>query len=296
MPLRLNTGRYRDQWHTMTRTGLSATLSQHRREPLVEVHPETAQSYGLADGGLARVATDQGSSVFRVCLTPAQRRRELFVPIHWTDQNSSGGRAGLLPGDARDPLSGQPGFKNTPATIAPYKPEWSGFLITRERPAAPDCAYWTVVRTAHGWLTEIAGRGDTTALASMLPAGERAEMVDMRRGVIRLAVTQAGALHAALFVSRGQELPARDWLAAQLGAVDPSVMELLAGRPATPALDSGPVVCVCFDVGLKTILAAIADRALISVEAVGAAINAGTNCGSCRPAIAKLLPKEPVHV
>jgi assimilatory nitrate reductase catalytic subunit len=54
-PLRLNTGRYRDQWHTMTRTGLSAKLSQHRREPLVEVHPETADRMGLSDGGLATV-------------------------------------------------------------------------------------------------------------------------------------------------------------------------------------------------------------------------------------------------
>ena len=103
-------------------------------------------------------------------------------------------------------------------------------------------------------------------------------------------------MQAALFVSRAPGLPPRDWLAEQLGAVDPSVMELLAGRPATPAPDRGPIICVCFDVGLKTIVAAIAERSLLSVEAVGAAINAGTNCGSCRPAIAKLLPKGNAHV
>ena len=295
LPLRLNTGRYRDQWHTMARTGLSPTLSQHRREPLVEVHPATAQSYGLIDGGLARVATQHGSSVYRVAVTTAQRRRDLFVPIHWTDRTSSGGRTGLLPSTLRDPHSGQPGFKNTPATITPYKPEWSGFLITRERPSAPDCAYWTVVRTAHGWLTEIAGRGDAAAVTALLPMGARAEMIDTRRGVIRAAVTIGGALRAALFVSRGPGLPPRDWLVAQLGADDPSVTELLAGRPATPAPDRGPIVCVCFDIGMKTILTAITERALVSVDAVGAAINAGTNCGSCRPAIAKLLPKELSH-
>ena len=296
LPLRLNTGRYRDQWHTMTRTGLSPTLSRHRREPLVEVNPDTAASYGLADGGLARVATAHGSSVFRVAVTPAQRRRDLFVPIHWTDRTSSGGRAGMLPGDARDPVSGQPGFKNTPATITPYKPDWSGFLITRERPAEPDCAYWTVIRLAHGWLMELSGRGDPAPLTALLPAGDRAEMIDTRRGVIRSAVTSDSGLQAALFVSRAPGLPPRDWLAEQLGAVDPSVMELLAGRPATPAPDRGPIICVCFDVGLKTIVAAIAERSLLSVEAVGAAINAGTNCGSCRPAIAKLLPKGNAHV
>jgi assimilatory nitrate reductase catalytic subunit len=295
--LRLNTGRYRDQWHTMTRTGLSATLSQHRREPLVEVHPDTARSYGLAESGLARITTAQGNSIYRVAVTPAMRRRELFVPIHWSDRTSGVGRTGLLPGSDRDPVSGQPGFKNTPATIAPFKPEWSGFLITRERPAVPDCAYWTLIRTAHGWLTEVAGKGDAGALAALLPQGERAEMVDARRGVIRAAVTVAGALHGALFVSRHGELPRRDWLAAQLGADATPTTELLAGRPARPALDRGPIVCVCFDVGLKTIVAAIAESSLMSVEAIGAAINAGTNCGSCRPAIAKLIPnKEAAYV
>jgi assimilatory nitrate reductase catalytic subunit len=294
--LRLNTGRYRDQWHTMTRTGLSPTLSQHRREPLVEVHPDTANSYGVTDGGFARVTTAQGNSIFRVAVTHSMRRRELFVPIHWTDKTSGAGRAGMLPGDDRDPVSGQPGFKNTPATIAPFKPEWSGFLITRERPAAPDCAYWTLIRTAHGWLTEVAGKGDATALATLLPAGERAEMIDARRGAIRSAVTVDGALHGALFVSRAGELPPRDWLVAQLGEATTPTIELLAGRPAKTAPDRGPIVCVCFDVGMNTILAAITERSLLTVEAVGAAINAGTNCGSCRPAIAKLLPKETAHV
>ncbi|WP_240502230.1 nitrate reductase [Sphingomonas panacis] len=293
-PLRLNTGRYRDQWHTMTRTGLSPKLSQHRREPLVEVHPDTARRLGLADGGLARVETPHGASTFRVAATADQRRQELFVPIHWSDQTSAGGRAGLLPGQDRDPHSGQPGFKNTPATARAYKPGWTGFLVSAERTAPPECAYWTRVRTAHGWLTELAGDGDPAALTALLPPGERAEMIDTRRGVIRAAVVADGRLQAALFVSRGTGLPPRDWLLAQLGAADAAAFEILAGRPAMPAPDRGAIVCVCFDIGLNTLLAAITDRRLVSVEAVGAAINAGTNCGSCRPAIAKLLPKQEV--
>ncbi len=288
-PLRLNTGRYRDQWHSMTRTGLSPKLSQHRREPLVEVHPDTMQRLGLTDGGLARVATPQGASIFRVAGTLGQRRRELFVPIHWTDQTSSGGRAGLLPARDRDPTSGQPGFKNTPATISAYAPAWTGFLISRDPPAAPDCAYWTRIRTASGWLTELSGDGAIGDLPALLPAGERAEMIDAKRGVIRAAVIGDGVLQAALFVSRGAGLPPRDWLVAQLGKAEAASFELLAGRPATPAPDRGRIICVCFDIGLNTILSAITEQKLISVEAVGAALNAGTNCGSCRPAIAALL-------
>ncbi|CAN5812747.1 nitrate reductase [soil metagenome] len=296
-PLRLNTGRYRDQWHSMTRTGLSPKLSQHRREPLVEVHPDTLRRLGLEDGGLARVETAQGSSIFRVAGTPDQRRRELFVPIHWTDQTSACGRAGLLPAQDRDPHSGQPGFKNTPATARAWKPAWNGFLISREPTAMPDCPYWTRIRTAGGWLTELAGDGEIASLVRLLPDGERAEMIDTQRGVIRSAVIADGVLQAALFVSRSASLPPRDWLVAQLGEAGAVPFELLAGRPARPAPDRGRIVCVCFDIGLNTILTAIADQRLVSVEAVGAAISAGTNCGSCRPAIAALLPptKEPVY-
>ena len=110
-PLRLNTGRYRDQWHTMTRTGLSPKLSQHRREALLEIHPTDADARGIADGGLATVTTRQGQSIFRVSVTDAQQRGGIFVPMHWTDTLSNGGRANRLPDQSVDPVSGQPGLR-----------------------------------------------------------------------------------------------------------------------------------------------------------------------------------------
>jgi assimilatory nitrate reductase catalytic subunit len=287
--LRLNTGRYRDQWHSMTRTGLSPKLSQHRREPVVEVHPDTVHHYGLSDGGFAVVATPSGDSIFRVVSTDSQRQQDIFVPIHWTDQNSAGGRAGRLPGQERDPHSGQPGFKNTPATLRPYVPDWSGFVVSRTQPVTPDCVYWTHISTAYGWLTELAGDGDTAALLTMLPKGERAEMRDEKRGILRSAVIVGDQLHAALYIAKQGGLPPRDWLVDQLGGYVASSLELLAGRPAQPVPDRGPIICVCFDVGMTTILNAIRDQELTHIDAIGTALNAGTNCGSCRPAITRLL-------
>ncbi len=288
--LRLNTGRYRDQWHTMTRTGLSPRLSQHRREPLVEVHPDDARQRGLRDGGLARVRTAQGDSLFRVMLTDAQRPGELFVPMHWTDQMSSGGRADLLPGQAVDPVSGQPGFKNVAADIVAVDSEWRAFLVTRQAPILPLLLYWTKARIAGGWLVELASEG-TADVEALLPPGDRIEAVDMRRAMRRIAVRDTdGRLAAALFVTRNGDLPARDWVAAQLLADEPAdTASLLAGRPREAGPDKGPTVCVCFDVGATQILNAITTQRLMSVDAVGTALNAGTNCGSCRPAIAKLL-------
>ena len=116
-PMTLNTGRYRDQWHTMTRIGFSSKLARHREEPLVEVHPADAEALRLTDGWLARVATPQGDSLFRVTVVDTQRPGELFTPIHWTDQQATGGRTGLLVRPLTDPISGQPAFKATPARI-----------------------------------------------------------------------------------------------------------------------------------------------------------------------------------
>jgi assimilatory nitrate reductase catalytic subunit len=293
LPLRLNTARYRDQWHTMTRTGLSPRLSQHRREPLVEVHPVDAAHYGLAEHGFARVTTASGEGIFRVTIDPGQQRGSLCVPMHWTDQMSSGGRANLLPPKDHDPISGQPGFKNTPARIEPVVMKWAGFLVADHDPVMPAGAvYWTKVRTAGGWLVELAGDCDPLALRAMLPPGDRAEVVDEKRALVRSAVISDGQLHAALFISGDFKLPPRDWLIDRLSHGDVSTIEILAGRSASPQPDRGPIICVCFDIGLRTILDCIAAKSLTSVAEVGAALGAGTNCGSCRPALARLLESE----
>ena len=285
----LNTGRYRDQWHTMSRTGLSPRLSQHRREPLVELHPDDAARFGLADGDLAVVRTAQGESVFRLAITDAQRPGEAFAPIHWTDRTASGGRTGRLADPAADPVSGQPGFKRTAMTVTRLHTDWRAFLILRgETGVQPDCVWWAAVTAPGGRLFELAGDGDPHALEALLPDGERMTAVDPARGTLRIGVLKDGRLQGALFVARDGRLPARDWLLAQLSETVETA-GLLAGRAPGAAVDRGPVVCACFDVRARTILTAIAEQGLTSVAEVGAALSAGSNCGSCRPAIARLL-------
>ena len=159
-------------------------------------------------------------------------------------------------------------------------------------------AYFTKVRVGQGWLVELAGSRDPAALAKLLlPKGERVEILDPARGGLRIAVLEHGRLSAALYVTRSGRLPDRDWLIGQLSVAQASSVELLAGRAAVPLPDRGPIVCACFDVGMNTILAAIASERLLSVEAVGEALSAGTNCGSCKPAIRRLIgeTKEAAH-
>ncbi|MEY2943302.1 MAG: hypothetical protein RLY97_1316 [Pseudomonadota bacterium] len=289
-PLRLNTGRYRDQWHTMSRTGLSPTLSQHRREALLEVHPQDAGD--IADGGLARVITTQGETIFRVAHSRGQRRGDIFVPMHWTDVMAGAARCNLLPTQSHDPISGQPGFKDTAARIAAVEPEWRAFLLTRDMPVptlTPDgLLYWSRSAVKGGWLYELAGMGMIDADA-LLSAGARSEVADVMRGMRRIAVHgDDGGLISAFYVTRSGQLPQRDWIADQLGQTSASPSELLAARPSTPAPAKGPIVCVCHGIGAMQICAAARSGAM-STEAIGKATLAGTNCGSCRPAIARLL-------
>jgi assimilatory nitrate reductase catalytic subunit len=140
-------------------------------------------------------------------------------------------------------------------------------------------------------LWELAGDEDLQRIEALLPRGERIEAQDVARGTRRVAVVVDSRLAGALFLTASGELPPRDWLIAQLAAPD-IAPTLLAGRAPGVQTDRGPIICVCFDIGLKTIVAAIRDQSLADVAAIGGALGAGTNCGSCRPALARILTEE----
>ncbi len=288
MPFRLNTGRYRDQWHTMTRTGLSAKLAHHRREPLVEIHPKDATQAGIVEGDLCEVKTAQGTSIFRASLSLGQQRGALFVPMHWTDIVAGGGRTGRLASADADPFSGQPGFKDEPAAITQIELNWRGFLVSAQEASAPSCDYWVRSRVEQGWLYELAGMKEADA-AQLLPAGDISEVSYPGKGMQRFAVyAEDRTLAAALFITRSGDLPPREWVAAQLGQGVSDPVELLAARPREAGPDRGPIVCVCHDVGELEIAQAISDGAH-SVPEVGQCTRAGTNCGSCRPELARMI-------
>ncbi len=292
-PLRLNTGRYRDQWHTMTRTGLSPKLSVIHKEPVLEIHPDDLSQNDLTDGGLAQVETASGSSIFRVHGTKNQRPGDIFVPIHWSDTNACGGRTGLLPGKERDTHSGQPAFKNISARVRPVRSKWVGFLVSQTRLSLPQLLYHVETRFADGWLYDLAGSEDACDIIRLLPQGEQIETYDAQRGARRIVLLDNGRLNTALFIAPEQRLlPLNDWLLSQLAKTDATPIELLAGRSAKQRASCGAIVCVCFGIGKNTILKAIETHELKSVQEIGSALNAGTNCGSCRPALSNLLVQQ----
>jgi assimilatory nitrate reductase catalytic subunit len=296
-PLSLNTGRVRDHWHTLTRTGLAADLCRHTPEPYVEVHPADAERFGLTDGALTRVETAYGEAIALAQVTDRQRPGSVFMPMHWTETFAPSGRANPLVNPAVDPTSGQPEFKHTPARVRAYRETWKGFFLSRDAQDAPPGLdlVWRRIPQDACQLHEFAGRGDAEereALRGRLLDGSPAEAVvyeDKASGATRTAWLRNGRLERVLFITTTGRLPPRGWLA-ELFALDAldalSRAALLAGRAPGTVADQGPLVCACLKVPLRVIDRAIAGGAC-TVDAVGAATGAGTNCGSCRPEIAR---------
>ena len=305
-PFLLNTGRIRDQWHTMTRTGLVPRLANHRDEPRVAVHPADAERLGLAPGGLVRLSTAAGTAVTRVDVSPEGRPGELFVAMHWTDDFSSMGPVDRLVQAATDPVSGQPELKATATRLDPLPTGWRGLLIRRRAGALDGDFYWARVPVERGQAYELAGWQDlpdgdaledlAARLLSPQERGERLDMVDRRRGIYRFALVADGRLEAWLLIARADiELPARAAVAPLLceRITDDSRIRVLAGGGAGGGEIDRPV-CACFAVGTRALRRAIEAYGLSTVAEIGEALKAGTNCGSCVPEIRKLLAAAPV--
>ncbi|TCT08013.1 nitrate reductase [Aquabacter spiritensis] len=295
-PFLLNTGRIRDQWHTMTRTGLSPRLSAHLTAPFVAVHPDDAAPLGLAEGDLATVATRHGRAVLEVRGDAGQPRGTLFAPIHWSAANASHGRVGALVHDARDPISGQPDSKATPATLAAYAAPYRGFILARTALAPPPGSWWARLPVAGGHAWRIAG-GDGPDLwrdwaRGQVGAAALAEFSDLSGGQYRAAAFDTnGRLSFALMIGPKGAVPAwdalKDLLAGdRVGEADRRL--ILSGRSGAGTMPSGPLVCACFGVARDAIAAAIRAGAH-DAAAVGAALKAGTNCGSCLPEVRALI-------
>ncbi len=302
-PLALNTGRIRDQWHTMTRTGLAPGLWRHAPEPFVEIHPADAQALGVADGALTRVRTAQGEAVALARVTDRQRPGSIFMPMHWTEGFAPSGRANPLVAPKVDPRSGQPEFKHTPARVRPYRETWRGFHISREAFAPPAHLdlVWRRIPQDGCHLHEFAGRGDAQerqALAKLLlhaAPGGALRYEDPAAGSLREAFMDGERLDRVLFTTTSGALPPRAWLAELFLAPSLTAQDraaLLIGRAPGRAGDTSPVVCACRNVRVAAIARAI-EAGARDVDAVSDATGAGSSCGSCRPEIARILSATP---
>lgn len=290
-PFRFNTGRIRDQWHTMTRTALSPRLSAHLAEPFLELHPADAARLKIGGADLVHVESPTGRAILRARITDAVQPGQVFAPMHWTGETAPSGRIDALVAAMTDPVSGQPESKASVVTVSRFDAAWYGFAVSAG-PMAPRSDYWARARTRQGYRAELAGStpvDDWEVEARRLfvaPHATAATIVDANRGSARVVLQEDGMIIGALFVAPEPVAIMRDYLATLPGTDSP---DALTGRPPADAPNPGPILCSCFGIGVNTIIEAVETSGTLSVEAIGEALGAGTNCGSCRPEIAELL-------
>ncbi|AXI02920.1 nitrate reductase [Aquirhabdus parva] len=309
-PYALNTGRIRDQWHTMTRTGLTSRLTRHIGEPFAELNPKDAEKLHVSSGDILQINSQWGQALARVIISDGQQPGMVFVPIHWNGINSTQSRIGAVVNPVVDPYSGQPECKHTPVMLKKAALNTHGFIMSLNSLNLIKADYAVNVRTLNGFRHEFAFTDDmlhetnlnlSEWLSSQVVVpvqAERMEYIDLAQGIVRFAWVLDQQLIAFAAIASNPDaratLPPRSWLDDQLGQEVSSVTRrtLLSGLAADPNSDVGPIVCSCFSVGKNTITRAIHAQNLTTVAAVGQCLKAGTNCGSCQSEIFRLLEQE----
>ncbi len=303
-PLVMNTGRLRDQWHTMTRSALAPRLNQHRPEPFVEVFPDDAKSFGLEDGAIAQLKSRWGAMYARVRVTPGQKPGNVFVPMHWSEQYARKGRMGAVVNPFVDPISGQPESKHTPVNISPVSASWYGVCFVSEGNPEFPCEYQVKINAGGYQRFELAGtRTPDNWLAWAQTQLQYLDAEDCQwqsyedagGGVYRFALIKAGKLCAMLMISptpHAPMLPERNIAGSLMSKAtldEGERLALLSGLPAPGVMDEGAQVCACFNVGENRLRDLIEASCLSNAQQVGQACKAGTNCGSCIPEIKALI-------
>ena len=301
-PFVFNSGRIRDQWHTMTRTGKTAELTSHISRPYVAMHPQDAQALELQEGQLLKLSSghsdpSQGGVILALSIDDKQRKGELFAPMHWSAQNTSHGAITSLFTDANDKISGQPELKHGAVAVNKVEFALQGELFIKHLPSMGllrQCfEYFVVSPFEQGLKVSFATNLSIAAIRYDL----QLNLPRYEEWVTALNAQQEsfyarsdGNFSLALFAA--VNLPAIDdsWISHLMQQVQLTPEELnalLAGVP-DKAFSGGPLVCSCFKVGKNTINQAIADGCS-SVDELGLTLKCGTNCGSCKSELSQML-------
>ena len=327
-PFSLNTGRLRDQWHGMSRTGTLGRLFGHVPEPVLQMHPQDMARKSLADGDLVRVASQRGSLLVPVQASDELAPTQVFMAMHWGSEVLSGqGTDGqplagvnALTTSAYCPSSKQPEFKHAAVKVDKLDLPWTLLALAwlppesahtaRQKLVAlmPQLAFATCVpfgRERTGLLFRAAhatspGEGLLCQVEAALGLDgvDILRYCDTKRGQRRaLNLHHDGAQTLLQGFMLAGDTGAEAWISTLLKDSLPTQQfgqALLApGRvPPVPVVANGHQVCTCFnvtDVAIDRFLSTCDAAPPDRLSALQSALKCGTNCGSCVPQLQRLV-------
>ena len=315
-PLTLNTGRLRDQWHGMSRTGTAARLFGHVEEALLSLHPDEMRRRRLLDGQLVQVKSRRGSLILPVQSDAGVRSGQAYLPMHWGDRFLKGLGTNVLTLPAFDPLSKQPELKHAGIEVEAVDLPWQLFALVEGavqthfealRPLCEGFAYASLGLTGRERPALL-----IRAAARVAPAPELLAQIDQllgldqgpvlsyddpRKSVGKRVRIEDGRITA---IRLAGETAARDWLKSlwQSGKADVELHRWLLAPLSTPPGNAGvassKTLCNCVNVSQDAICAGIARG--LDLNGLKEELKCGTSCGSCVPEIKRLLATQAAAV
>ncbi|HSW26860.1 MAG TPA: molybdopterin-dependent oxidoreductase, partial [Burkholderiaceae bacterium] len=331
-PFSLTTGRLRDQWHGMTRTGTLGRLFGHVAEPAVDMNPQDMDRRGLKDGDLVHVTSKRGSIVLPVQASKETGLSQAFIAMHWGAEYLSGrGSHGeplagvnALTTSAHCPTSKQPELKHAAVKILKAELPWNLLAVAwlpadralaaqaELRALMPSFEFASCVpfgRERTGVLFRAAAHeapdvATVERIEALLGLGgtDALRYVDKRLGQRRTArlLRTEGATRLEGFVLAG-DVRAEAWikplLQDELPAEAYGRLLLMPGAKAPVAVVArGKQVCTCFNVSEDDIGAQLQTSRGSDdqrLAALQSGLKCGTNCGSCIPELRRLVRAHP---
>jgi assimilatory nitrate reductase catalytic subunit len=291
----------------MSRSGRVARLNNHADEPLLAMHANDMALRRIVDGDIVRVTSRRGAITVRVAGSDELRAGQTYMPMHWGARNMNSGGANALTVPAFDPLSKQPELKHAavqieklelPFRVVAFKRFESNdvfhealrpLLAQFDHAQAGLCGRDATLVQLRAWSAVAVADDVLDQLDALLDMGEHNTLryIDARRRVEKKASIDAGIVQS---VCLAGETAAAEWLknmmlaGASAEAVRPWVLAPVASVPQG-SLNRGRIVCACHDVAESEILA----HAASGLAVVQAKLKCGTECGSCLPAVKRLV-------
>ena len=327
-PIALSTGRLRDQWHGMSRSGTVAKLFAGEPSPALSMHPQDIARRLLEAGSLVRVQSRRGALIVPLRADESVGPQRAWLPMHWGSEFLGGrGQLGInaLTQPAYCPDARQPELKFAAVSVETVSLPWRVFGAAWVRPgegAALRAQLRVLMDQAEyacclpgpaqdgreGWSLELAfaeapSAPVVQALSTVLQLNGVGVLryADGRRGRSRsLRLDGEGAqarLQALLRVGEGSEGAWLDALWRERAPVMPFGRRLLAPDAEQPSAPASPQVCNCFNVREDAIAACLKRQPEGAPEerlaGLQGELHCGTQCGSCLPALRRLVKATP---
>lgn len=314
-PLHLLTGRLRDQWHGMSRTGTIAQLYNHVEEPLLSMNADDMQRRQLKDGDIVKLSNKRGELNIRIQTSDEVKPAQTFLPMHWGRQFMNGlGANALMPADV-DKTSKQPELKHTAVRVEKLDLPWQMTvmrtchdlgLLAEIRKLLKHFDYATcglygreqgmvILRASHTEQPSAEVIAQSDVLLGMVEGAPMLNYDDAKRSVSKRILVEEGQVTGVRLIG---ETLAADWLKQVMleGQLTDELRKWALAPLSTPPTGQksrGKIICNCYDVSENEIIETCEMGA--DLQTLQAKLKCGTECGSCVPELKRMVSQHSKH-